>query len=156
MKAFSALLAFCAGNSPVTGEFPAQRPVMRNFDVFFDLRPNQQFSKQWIRRWFGTLLRSLWCHCNDSPFTTSALVHEVAWHRKGDTLLQEPWLKNNELMLPNIQYITLICARFALCCVLLWFYPSSLVIGTWVIIRSSKCQSTNSGIYDYNLFQLES
>ena len=34
----SALLALCAGNSPVTGEFPSQRPVTRNFDVFFDLR----------------------------------------------------------------------------------------------------------------------
>ena len=38
METFSALLVFCAGNSPVTGEFPAQRPVTRNFDVFFDLR----------------------------------------------------------------------------------------------------------------------
>ena len=27
-----------AGNSPVTGEFPSQRPVTRNFDVIFDLR----------------------------------------------------------------------------------------------------------------------
>ena len=27
-----------AGNSPVTGEFPSQRPVTRSFDVFFDLR----------------------------------------------------------------------------------------------------------------------
>ena len=34
----SALLAICAGNSPVAGEFPAQRPVTRSFDVFFDLR----------------------------------------------------------------------------------------------------------------------
>ena len=42
MQTFSALLAFCAGNSPVTGEFPAQRPVTRNFDVFFDLQLNQQ------------------------------------------------------------------------------------------------------------------
>ena len=37
METFSALLTICAGNSPVTGEFPAQRPVTRNFDVFFDL-----------------------------------------------------------------------------------------------------------------------
>ena len=35
MKTFSALLALCAGNSPVPGEFPAQRPVTRSFDVFF-------------------------------------------------------------------------------------------------------------------------
>ena len=38
MDTFSALLALCVGNSPVTGEFPAQRPVTRSFDVFFDLR----------------------------------------------------------------------------------------------------------------------
>ena len=38
----SASLAICAGNSPVTGEFPAQRPVMRSFDVFFDLHRNKR------------------------------------------------------------------------------------------------------------------
>ena len=37
MEAFSALLAICAGNTPVPGEFPAQKPVTRNFDAFFDL-----------------------------------------------------------------------------------------------------------------------
>ena len=42
MKTFSALLAFCAGNSPVTGEFPAQRPVTPSFDIFFDPRPNKR------------------------------------------------------------------------------------------------------------------
>ena len=29
METFSALLAICAGNSPVSGEFPAQSPVTR-------------------------------------------------------------------------------------------------------------------------------
>ena len=33
METFSALLAICAGNSPATGKFPAQRPVTRSFDV---------------------------------------------------------------------------------------------------------------------------
>ena len=42
METFSALLAICAGNSPVTGEFPAQRPVMHSFDDFFDLRLNKR------------------------------------------------------------------------------------------------------------------
>ena len=32
-NAFSVLLAFCLGNSSVTGEFPAQRPVTRSFDI---------------------------------------------------------------------------------------------------------------------------
>ena len=50
MDTFSPLLAFCAGNSPVTGEFPTQRPVKGIFDIFFDLRLNQQLSKQWKRR----------------------------------------------------------------------------------------------------------
>ena len=45
-QTFSALLAICAGNSPVPGEFPAQRPVMRSFDIFFDLRLNKRLSKQ--------------------------------------------------------------------------------------------------------------
>ena len=39
-KYFPVLLAFCAGNSPVTGEFPSQRPVTQSYDVFFDLRLN--------------------------------------------------------------------------------------------------------------------
>ena len=46
METISALLAICAGNSPVTGEFSAQRPVTRSFDVFYDLRPNKRLSKQ--------------------------------------------------------------------------------------------------------------
>ena len=46
METFSALLAICAGNSPVPGEFPAQRPVTRSFDIFFDVRLNKRLSKQ--------------------------------------------------------------------------------------------------------------
>ena len=45
MKTFSALLALCAGNSPVTDEFPSQRPVTQSFQVFFDLRLNKRLSK---------------------------------------------------------------------------------------------------------------
>ena len=64
VEIFSALLAICAGNSPVTGEFPTQRPVTRSFDVFFDLRPNKRLSKHWWGWWFETPSRSLWRHCN--------------------------------------------------------------------------------------------
>ena len=64
MGTFSALMAICAGNSSVTGEFPAQRPVTRNFDVFFDRRLNKQLSKQWWVWWFETPSRPLWRHCN--------------------------------------------------------------------------------------------
>ena len=64
METFSALLAICAGNSPVHGEFPAQRPVTRSFDVFFDVRPNKQLSKQSWGWWSETLSPSLWRHRN--------------------------------------------------------------------------------------------
>ena len=64
METFSALLAICAGNSPVPGEFPTQRPVTQSFDVFFDLRLNKRLSKQWWGWWFETLSRPLWCHRN--------------------------------------------------------------------------------------------
>ena len=64
METFSALLVLCAWNSQFTGEFPAQRPVMRNFDVFFDLRLNKRLSKQLRGWWFETPSRALWRHCN--------------------------------------------------------------------------------------------
>ena len=65
METFSALLAICAGNSPVPGEFPTQRPVTWNLDVFFDLHLNKRLSKQWWRLWFEMPLCPLWRHCNE-------------------------------------------------------------------------------------------
>ena len=64
MEAVSALVAFSAGNSPVTGEFPTQRPVTRSFGALFGLSLNQQLSKQRRRWWFETPSHSLWHHCN--------------------------------------------------------------------------------------------
>ena len=75
MEAFFALLAISAGNSPVTGEFPAQRPVKRSFDVFFDLRTNKRLSKQWWGWWFETPSSPLWRHCNDYvPWVVKDLI----------------------------------------------------------------------------------
>ena len=75
MKTFSALLALCAGNSMVTGEFPSQRPVTRSFDVIFDLRLGKRLSRRkpswgW---WFKTQSRSLWRHCNARCLTLPSL-----------------------------------------------------------------------------------
>ena len=66
MEALSALLTICAGNSPVTGEFHAQRPVTRSFDALFDLRLNKRrgLSKQWWGWWFETHSYPLWRHCS--------------------------------------------------------------------------------------------
>ena len=49
METVSALLALCAGNSSVIGEFPAQRPVTRSFDVFFDPRPKKTVEQTIVR-----------------------------------------------------------------------------------------------------------
>ena len=73
LETFSVLLAFCAVNSLVAGEFPAQRPVTRSFGVFIDLGLNQQLSKQWRRRWFKTPSCSLWSHCNASHKSLNSL-----------------------------------------------------------------------------------
>ena len=73
METFSALLAFSAGNSPVTDEFHTQRPMTRRFDVFFDLRLNQHLRKQW----FDTPLRktTTYVAVNDETF----LISVAAW-----------------------------------------------------------------------------
>ena len=63
METFSALLAFCAVNSPVTGEFTAQRPVTRSFEVLFNQRLNKGLSTQAWGWWFETPSRPLWRHC---------------------------------------------------------------------------------------------
>ena len=72
METFSALLAICAGSSPVPGEFPTQRPVTRSFDDFFDLRLNKRLSKQSWGWWLETLSRPLWRHRNDAFGTPGA------------------------------------------------------------------------------------
>ena len=69
---FSALLALCAGNSPVTGEFPSQRPVTRSIGVFSDLRLNKRLSKQSGHRWSETPSCSLWHHSN--------IILRVGWN----------------------------------------------------------------------------
>ena len=92
-KRFSASLVLCAGNSPVTGEFPSQRPVTQSFDVFFDLRLKQSWG--W---WFETPLRSLWRHCNVRPpgiITISIKIH-------GDAIRKVRWC--NPMKNPERQY----------------------------------------------------
>ena len=75
METFSALLTICAGNSPVTGEFPTQRPVTRSFDVYFDLHPNKRLSKQLWGWWFETQSSPLWRHRNGSGWKQTSKLH---------------------------------------------------------------------------------
>ena len=81
----SALLALCAGNSPVTGKFPTQRPVTRSFDVFFDLRMNKPMSKQWWGWWFETPSRPILLHCNEMD--VSGGDNTISWYAFFQSLL---------------------------------------------------------------------
>ena len=71
METFTALLALCAGNSPVSGEFPTHRPLKRSFDLHL----NERLSKQSRGWWLKTLImtRSLWRQCNQ--FTNTHMAH---------------------------------------------------------------------------------
>ena len=64
METFSALLALCAEDSPVTDEFPSQRSVTQSFEVFFDLGLSNRLSKHSWGWWFETPSCPLWRHCN--------------------------------------------------------------------------------------------
>ena len=81
METFSALLALCAGNSPVTGEFPSQRAVTRSFDVFFDLLLNKRLGKQPWGWWFEPPPSPLWRHCNVMIKAQFECVHLPLSHR---------------------------------------------------------------------------
>ena len=68
------ILALFSGNSPATGEFPTQRPVMGSFDVFFHLGLTKQLIQQSWGWWFETASRTLWLHYDDKPFSWWAFI----------------------------------------------------------------------------------
>ena len=79
---------FVRGNSPVPGEFPAQRPVMQSFGVFFYLRPNKRLSKHSWGWWFEKASCSLWRHCNGfGPADVSKTANKLLIQ------LISPWTK---------------------------------------------------------------
>ena len=78
----SALLALCAENSPVTGEFHSQRPVTRSFDDFFDMRLN---TNDWVNNRDTGDLRRYRAHY--------------------DVIAMQPFLiENNETITPRCPY----------------------------------------------------
>ena len=99
METFATLLAHWAGNSPVTGEFPSQRPVAQIFDVLSYLRL-KQLSIQSRHWWIETSSRSLWRYCNE--------------------IIRGLWLMYAYLSLPFIHIVLLsICSSIDNCCLLI-------------------------------------
>ena len=103
METFSALLAICAGNSPVPGEFPAQRPVTRSFDGFFELKRHPHLNKPLCKQswgwWFETVLRPLWRHCNGNLHIKNSVrwnkLNSVWWNDHKETSLAHEYCKFN-------------------------------------------------------------
>ena len=66
METFSALLALCEGNPPVTGGFPSQRPITQRFDFsLICARTNGWANNRDDWMWLETPSRSLCRHCNE-------------------------------------------------------------------------------------------
>ena len=106
MKTFSALLAIYAGNSSVTGEFPAQRPVTRSFGVFFDLLLNKRLSKQSWGWWFETPLCPLWRHCTVRLYPSSRHAKRCGCNSTMDTNLTVPNIRHPLLPPPHLVWFT--------------------------------------------------
>ena len=79
METLSVLLALCQANSPVTGEFPSQRPVTQSFDIFFDMRLNKRLSNQARLRWFETPSSSLRRHCYENVCRAERVAMNIEW-----------------------------------------------------------------------------
>ena len=97
IKTFPVLLALRTGNSPVTDEFPSQRPVTQSFEVFFNLRLNKRLCKQSRRWWFQTSWRSLSRHFPNVNGCTVEVWEEVS------NFISHCSVKWNCLPLPKLQ-----------------------------------------------------
>ena len=78
------------------GEFPAQRPVTRSFDVFFDLHPNKRLSEQWRGWWFETPSHPLWRHRKAfgnfrEVIETVAISLQRFWKKRNSTPSFKVW-----------------------------------------------------------------
>ena len=135
--------ALCAGNSPVTGEFPALRPVTRSFDVFVDLHLNKRLSKQSWGWWFETPSRPLWGHCN-----------AVVWFNFHWTLLQRV-----QLITPQCEFRYWLGARQAIGRYFTQWWPGSSALKLLLKFDSHSQEMSESDLlgpkgfkYEYNLY----
>ena len=72
METFSALLALCAGNSPVPVNSPHKGQWRGTFMFPLICTLDKRLSKQSWGRWFETLSRPLWRHWNEKQFCGTA------------------------------------------------------------------------------------
>ena len=151
MKTFSTLLALCAGNSPVTGEFPSQRPMTRSFDVFSDLRLNKRLNKQSWGWWFETPSRPLWRHRKDEihpkppwkllqTYSTKKTMHPVSLMKRS---INPSFISRMDV----VTFVTSNCRPFQ------WLHMN--VMGSFITRNSNvfvSCKSINCQWCDHSVF----
>ena len=94
METFFALLALCAGNSPVTDEFPSQRPVTLSFDVFF-------FIFAWINAWVNNREAGDLRH-NHVQYDVTVMVTSFALEQSYDTQIGANQFNVNKLLIDTL------------------------------------------------------
>ena len=170
METLSALLVICAGNSPVPGEIPAQRPVTRSFDVFFDLHLNKWLSKQSQGWWFETQSCSIWRHGNVTPKFPNHPGMQTRKHIMKQSsfftfMLLVPWwkiLRLPDIKSPNKVDLKYPCLNFVtteLCFIFVLKYTSiqkSQIVGTQTMflefrrplgLRTFFCRHEYASVY---------
>ena len=117
---------------PLWGEFPSQTLVTRFFGVYFDFCLNKRLCKQSRRRWFETLSRSLWRHCNGgyvvSFFRNHVIIHQypsglLHWYlgSVGGVIGQSHKSHNAPVPYLTMQHSEQKCAHFCSeCCCGIW------------------------------------
>ena len=105
METFSALLAICAGNSPVPGELPAQKPVTRSSDVVFDLCLNKPL---WRHSNVGDCFAG-WNHVRMQSFIRFVRVYRPLWNlgRQAPSIVLRP-PKTKDPVVDHPHYIDVI------------------------------------------------
>ena len=98
-------------------KFAAQRPVMRSFDAFLDLRSNKWLSKQSWGWWFEMPSRPIWCHSNGStgddllschPWYILAPSVDNSWQRQHMGVYR---FESNYMCRANMHYLPTIWYR---------------------------------------------
>ena len=158
METFSAVLALCEGNPPVTGGFPSQRPVTLSFDVFLHLRLNKRLNEQSRRHWFETPSRLLWRHWHRLVNTEVTLYEVVLEHSLNMCdihICNHIWFKDTHTN--NREKCIRICI-VALCdTYVAQFHYEELPSSCWILLiwfRNSSPPGRNGRQFDRRHFQL--
>ena len=132
METFSALLAFGAGNSPLTGEFPSQRPVTRS--LIYAL------SNGWVLNQYAGDLRRHRAHYGVTVMTGS-MIH---WQDKREMLKSFTSVNHNPIdrLVRERRNCSALAVNLGLSC------PKQ-ISHRWVSARKTKLQCVSNEVTSF-------